>query len=430
MSKSKIIVNRVAVNAGDISYDFSCEGAVAEVFVGRERLTISYSEDISQTPSGIAVIPLVTNLLPIVWVYDAELVVPELDKDFYDNIPGIKQGFIGMYPKVSFGGHITAKQLVAHTAPGKQRQTALFFSGGVDATSSLITMLKAGDTPRLMTLWGADVALDDVAGWQEKATHTKTVAAQCGLDHSFITTTFRTFLCESVLDNKVQAQAGDMWWHGFQHGIGIIGHGAPLVYKYQLHELHIAATFVEGNIAPCASDPTIDEHVVIAGCRTVHNGYDMTRQRKAENICRFINERNIERLPIKVCWMSRGAKNCGHCEKCMRTACEFLAEGADLRRYAMEQFDGNFARNFVEKEFWMTENLRADWTGAQARLRELRPTPPRPQDDINWLLNIDFAKLNTGFRKRYKRSVFVANQWLHKVTPRSLKQVLKKVMDR
>lgn len=53
-----------------------------------------YSEDISNTPQSIAVIPFIVQVLPIIWLFDATLIVDELDKHFYDCMEKIKEGYI------------------------------------------------------------------------------------------------------------------------------------------------------------------------------------------------------------------------------------------------------------------------------------------------------------------------------------------------
>ncbi|MDO4870522.1 MAG: hypothetical protein Q3996_00270 [Candidatus Saccharibacteria bacterium] len=425
LKNNSIVVKNIKLDNSKILYDYQVTGKVAEVFRS-QKMQIDYFEDISTAPKSIAVIPFLTNILPIAWVYDAIIEVDEIDEDFLNQLKDIKHGYQQMYPKIKFGGKLIAKNIIKNKLADNCSESALLFSGGVDATSSLITMLDNQMSPRLITLWGADVKLDDVDGWTEKSNHTKYVADLFQLKYSLIKSNFRTFINESVLDSLVEKSAGDMWWHGFQHGIGILGHAAPLIFKYNIAELHIAASFTYGNTVPCASDPTIDEHFTIAGNRTVHNGYDKTRQAKVKNIYCFKNNHpEIGNLPIKVCWKSQGAKNCGKCEKCMRTACEFLAEGGDVVGLSLEKFDGNYAKDFIINKFWLTENLRADWTGAQASLIKNDPQFKRKSDNINWLKEVDFNKINNKFSKQIKHRITIIDKTMRKLIPRKIKNIIK-----
>ena len=71
-----------------------------------EKLEIIYPVNVEKVPDGIAVIPFICNILPIVWVTDSVLLVTELDKDFYECIPEIKKGYNLVYPEVVFKGNI------------------------------------------------------------------------------------------------------------------------------------------------------------------------------------------------------------------------------------------------------------------------------------------------------------------------------------
>ncbi len=425
--KGIVRLDSLTIDEREIRITFKTEGLISQAFRSHE-FTVEYSEAIGSVPESIAVIPFVANVLPIIWVYDAELVVRELDKDFFDNITNIKTGYENMYPEVAFGGQVTVGSLVRNRVRSKQRNTALFFSGGADATSSLITMLKNGDKPHLFTLWGADVRLADVDGWHEKYSHTERVAHIFNLESSSVKTNFRTFINEYLLDKKIERKAGDKWWHGFQHGIGIISHIAPLTFLYGFHESHIAASFVAGDNMPCASDPTIDEHVHIADSKTIHNGYDLTRQNKIRNIQSYISQlEEIHHLPIKVCLASRDSKNCGRCEKCMRTACGILAEGGSVDFYGLEKFDAQFTKQYLTNVHYFRHTLH--WQQIQNRLRENRAKiDSKPSRNISWLLDTDLGTINNHLPKKIKYYIRTVARPVARVMPYRLKLMTKKLL--
>ena len=87
---------------------------------------------------------------------------------------------------------------------------------------------------------------------------------------------------ESKLTKLVEKYANDDWWHGFQHGIGLIGHAAPLAYLFNIDNLYIASSYTikdKGKVT-CASDPTIDNYVKFSDCHVIHDGYEYGRQEK------------------------------------------------------------------------------------------------------------------------------------------------------
>ena len=72
-----------------------------------------------------------------------------------------KQGYIDMYPKVDFKGTLIASNIIDNSYIPSKR-TASFFSGGVDAFSTLISHVD--EKPVLVTLWGSDIKLTDIKG--------------------------------------------------------------------------------------------------------------------------------------------------------------------------------------------------------------------------------------------------------------------------
>ncbi len=326
---NRIELNSIGVSVNTIEYCYAIEGDWKKYFRLNKSMRIEYGMDMNTVPISILAIPFLCNILPIVWLCDAEAVVDEIDKDFYDNVSYIKKGYEQMYPMLEFRGRINAKKIV-HNQVKNQNKTAAFFSGGVDAYTTLFRHLD--EKPCLVTVWGADVSLSDTGGGQNVIRHTRKAADEYNLDYEIIKTNFREFIDEGNLSKLVKG-SGDGWWHGFQHGIGIISHAAPIAYARGLKTVYIASSFPEkmkGRYT-CASDPVIDNYVRYCGCATVHDGYEMERQEKVN----FLVRKKSEGLPIKlrVCWQESGGKNCCRCEKCYRTILEIISEGDDPNEY-------------------------------------------------------------------------------------------------
>ena len=360
---------------------------------------MEYSENISDTPKNIAVIPLLCNFLPIAWVFNAQIFVDEIDKDFYDNLDEIKQGYIEMYPRINFGGKLTVKTLIKNDYEVSEK-TAAFFSGGVDSFNTLISHVK--ENPALITLWGSDVKLDDVEGWNNVKRHVLETAEKFKCDNLLIRSSFRYVINEGVLSQEVMPLSGDGWWHGFQHGIGIIGHAAPYVYKHKLQKIYVASTYTaadKGNYT-CASDPTIDNHVKVGKCMTIHDGYEFNRQQKVQRICEYKRTGGTA-INLRVCWESKGGKNCCHCEKCYRTILEILAEGENPAEMGFTEFPAILDKmkvDFHKLKFFnaITFNNRKFFKEIQNRFRE---NPYNLQKfGLVWFMEMNFSdkKLKRG----------------------------------
>ena len=167
------------------------------------------------------------------------------------------------------------------------------------------------------------------------------MAKEYNLEYSFIKTNFRTFLNEIALSDCVRNKENREWWHDFQHGIGILGHIAPIAYLKKMNIVYIASSSTPAtkNFV-CASDPTIDNYLAYANCKIIHDGYEFTRQDKVHNICKF-SKNNNKNIPLRVCWKSSGGENCCECEKCYRTIIEIIAE---------KRNPNDFGFNFTEEK--------------------------------------------------------------------------------
>lgn len=139
-------------------------------------------------------------------------------------------------------------------------------------------------------------------------THGEAVAQDFGVEFHEAASTFRTFLHEDVLTRKV-AESGDGWWHGFQHGMGILGHAAPLAWVLGKNIVYIASSNTAETRAgvTCASDPTIDNYVRYCGVRVHHDGFEFSRQDKVRNIVQYSQSSQIP-ISLRVCWESEGGQ--------------------------------------------------------------------------------------------------------------------------
>lgn len=78
---NRIIVDSPVIEHNKITYRYKVEGLWTEAFNLDKVFYVEYGNiDIQGVPESIAVIPLIANLLPIAWIYDAEIVVPQCDQ--------------------------------------------------------------------------------------------------------------------------------------------------------------------------------------------------------------------------------------------------------------------------------------------------------------------------------------------------------------
>lgn len=369
-----------------------------------------YDVNIENVPDSIAITPFLSNIIPMCWVFDATIVVDELDQEFYNCLEDVKKGYKDMYPNIPMKGNLIVNNLIKNEYKGTK--TAVFFSGGVDAFNTLINHIET--SPDLLTVWGSDIKLKDKKGWNIVKKQIESVAQQFNLNFSSIKTNFRTFLNYQTLYKGISMKVNGEWWHEFQHGIGLIGLAFPLAYIKKYNTLYIASSFTEsmkGNYT-CASDPTIDNYFKFSNCKVVHDGYEYTRQDKINNICNY-SKKGFP-INLRVCWEAAGGENCCKCEKCFRTIIGIKAEKQDPIQYGFKsdyigeynkklynqvKYNNAFAYQDIQKRF--KENYTEEETTDQLKwFRDIKIKYTKPK--YIWLCERICSKLKRICRKIFK----------------------------
>lgn len=385
-----------------IEYQYEVNGVWQELTKERENFSIEYSCDISSVPESVMVIPLLCNLLPIAWVINGIIEVDRCDRDFADCLEDVKRGYQNMYPGFAFGGQLTIN-LTEFNKNEYEKEALTLFSGGVDAFFTLLAHLK--ETPMLFTLWGADVKLRDTTGWENVLAHIHHTKKEFLLDDGYARTAFREFFNEKKLHKYIEGTK-ENWWHGFQHGIGLIGHTAPIAYLYQIQKVYIASSFTEKEkgIVTCASDPTIDSQLRFCGTQVIHDGYEYSRQMKVHSICEYaVSEKQYPLL--RVCWESAGGKNCCACEKCYRTIYAIIAEGLEPQSFG---FDINpkmltDAEKMIKGWYYFDPVLKTYWNDIKEKFVSQQSSFNR-FPETKWILQYNFEDANKSFVKNIRNS--------------------------
>ena len=401
-----IKVLAVNVIGGGLRIGFEVSAELESYFTEERVQEIEYTEDISDVPESVLVIPFVCNVLPIAWLADATLEIPQLDKEFYEGIPGLLEGYKNMSPMLEFKGKVRVGQLVDNSYMASDKVGALF-SGGVDAFATLIA--HAEEKPRLVTLWGADVKLTDIEGWERVKRHAVDTCREFDLPAPLLVrSNFRLLVNEGTLGELVAA-SGDGWWHGYQHGIAMLGHAAPVAYLQRWKTLYIASSFTPDNKAICASDPTIDNKLHLVSTRVWHDQYECHRQQKVGHIvehCRAVGKNAM----LRVCWIISGGTNCCVCEKCQRTIFALLAEGEDPADYGFPEWRTGIAGTQFTTPRYCRYTPRHRKVYAQIQTRFLETGAYKDDVFINWFRSVDFYQTLTLNDRLYDVWLFCKRQ--------------------
>lgn len=205
--------------------------------------------------------------------------------------------------------------------------SGLFLSGGVDSVASLRVLTKAFDHQHPLRPSHA-ILLDyqDInrvssneteARFQARRETSRTLAESVGMDFIEIRTNVRAL-----------STSGKFWahrWHGsvlaaMAHALG-----------QHIHTAHIASTYDWTTLSPWGSHPAIDPFFSGNSLRINHHGLELSRLQKTRQIADWQLALDL----INVCVAREsGGKNCGVCEKCVRTRLALLACGALAKSHA------------------------------------------------------------------------------------------------
>lgn len=354
----------------------------------------SYDVNIENVPKSVVIIPFLCNILPICFVLDFTITLDELDKEFYDCINDYRKAYQKMIPMIEFKGNVKVKKLVDNKLVSNTL-TCLMFSGGIDATSSLVMNEKL--ISDCVTIWGADVKYNNEDGWAKMYCSVNSIIKKFNKQSKIIKTNMREYINENEL-TKAVAKSNDGWWHGFQHGISLLGAIAPLAFICGYNKIIIASSFTKEFQPICASDPRTDNCFRFANVTTKHDGFEYDRCQKVENIYKWVNKKDTS-LDVHVCWESSSGTNCGHCEKCLRSYLNCRAMGYDGTRLGIiPSISMRKIKQFYKNKLSITENKAYALKSISNHLIETYHDKKMPSD-IKWLANFDLsAQKNNPYR--------------------------------
>ena len=191
------------------------------------------------------------------------------------------------------------------------------FSGGVDAMFTTLRhtdgSLGSASIPitDLLMVHGFDVALDNQCAFDELTKRTERFVEEVGLHRH-------------VVKTNLKSVANQNWEHSFAAQLASVLHQ----FSNQMQTGVIGSSEPYDSPVPIwGSSPGTDYLLGGTGFSIVHDGAGYSRTEKVK----LLSKNESARRSIKVCWegINQG-RNCGVCEKCIRTKLNFLAVGVTL----------------------------------------------------------------------------------------------------
>lgn len=137
-------IREILVEGKRIEYVYEVTGEWKRYF-SDQNFFVEYQEDICGLSKSLAVIPLVSSVLPLAALFGAKIYTPVIDRDFYESIPNFMKGYYEMWRGKSEEFHFVYEDILQAEAAEENviafeedAPSMLYFSGGVDAYSSLI----------------------------------------------------------------------------------------------------------------------------------------------------------------------------------------------------------------------------------------------------------------------------------------------------
>jgi len=254
---------------------------------------------------------------------------------------------------------ITASEEVDDVATA-DRSAVCAFSGGVDATFALIRHWQASGRSHCplvaaVLVHGFDIHVEQQAGFAMARQNAEAMVGAIGVPLAVVRTNWRQAVSEDWEQDFGAGLAACLSLFSSVASIGLLGSDEDYAHF----------------VLPWGSNP-ITNHLLSSGSfRLITEGGGFTRTQKVAEISKVpaVAER------LRVCWQGpQTGRNCGVCEKCMRTKLNFLAVGGEIplglgEAPSVKDILGILARNKVQVSYLVDIAEHARRTGVSKGTR-------------------------------------------------------------
>lgn len=193
---------------------------------------------------------------------------------------------------------------------------ACAFSGGVDSFYSFVTLKESIKSTLFMA--GFDMPLQLTDSIAELTNSYQKMMADSQVEFIKGSTNVRAFL------------NGTDWTNA--HGPSLAA--SALFFRDRFRTFYIPSSYTDGAYPKWGTHPDLDPLLSTESLNFVHHGSTSNRVQKLERIKDF--PESYSRL--RVCWIQDiGLKNCGECEKCIRTMTALRIVGSDTKYLTFDQ---------------------------------------------------------------------------------------------
>ncbi|HYG86877.1 MAG TPA: hypothetical protein VD978_11520 [Azospirillum sp.] len=257
--------------------------------------------------------------------------------------------------------------------PGRKAIAA--YSGGVDSTYTALRHRRhlppesRRNLTSVLMVHGFDVSLDKPDHFKRLVERTRAFRDYLGLDLRVVRTNSKELYLQDWQDSHAAQLAACLHLFSDEFEFGLIG----------------STKSYDALVLPYGTSPVTDHLLSGDGFSIAHDGAEASRTEKVEVIAKH----PIAVQALKVCWEGKKQfRNCGVCEKCVRTQLNFAAVGVVdplcfEGRVDMRQIRTIPVRNEPQAaelrsivDYARQHNVQGDWLEAlKARIAAVRPEP-------------------------------------------------------
>lgn len=384
------LIRAKIVQNNNVSFYLSTEFTKKYV---KQSLSLSYPKEIDLTslPSSIVEIPLITNVIAVIWLSGNEYTIEEMDENLYYSLIKLKEFFKRFFYNTSWDGELKPERLVKNILPKTNTSPAALFTGGLDSTTTLFRHFD--ENPILISFNDPHKNAVDFA----ELHHLKLYK---------IYFNYNEFLKLSSL-NKASCDISKWFWDTSM-GLSWVGSAAPLLYAMGIPTLYIPSGFTwrsfifpDGQTLRQPASPLIDENLSPMGLRVKHDPFTMTRTEKMKFISTFCSDRGISKPKLVVCNHHKRSDStylhCSRCMKCLITMLDILAIGENLKDYEFSLTEEQFIHQF--QSFLMSLKTKRGGTYAacydtQKYLKQnIENLPSKYRSFYEWFISIDLWQM-------------------------------------
>ena len=356
--------------------------------------------ELNDTPLSILQLPISLYLIPITYFYNVELVIPEMDKVLYDNLPAIYDAYSKIYGpfKKEWRGKITVQKIVENTpVENVKYDKVVFFSGGVDACHAGIN--NSGRKSLLVSIPDIETHAKNYGPLrEEKFALIKRFSKVVNSDWVLISNNFNANLYNyQIIESHLGKELGLCSTAFNYDGWGGIRYMAnmccvsPIAYLTGVKKLVMGSSFeqIEDDMQVNydGSNPDITNSIKFLNTEfTEHDGLKVRRSKKVRNIIDWCKNHNVT-TKMWACFRD-GSVQCGYCAKCVRTQLNILCAGENPKDWGFDNFsEKQFAKHI--KSFRYVESNPC-WLWDNIETIDDNKTYPYCDELLHWLKTIGY----------------------------------------